>query len=149
MRRILTLSGMLLVLLATVGGVPLDGTTVQEIERARKPKLPNSWFSRQRLSGGEIPVAARARALAHKNENAEDFGAAATVGSWQQAGPANIGGRVTALAVDPNDADRIWLGTADGGVWLSDDAGTVWSPMFEDQTAQSIGSAMKASGLMC
>lgn len=54
-------------------------------------------------------------------------------------GPAGMSGRVTAIAVDPNDDDKIWVGTASGGLWLTDNGGTSWRPVFDDQPVQSIG----------
>ena len=52
--------------------------------------------------------------------------------AWTPLGPAPLmdtnghadTGRVTALAIDPTDANVIWVGTADGGVWKSTDGGT-------------------------
>jgi len=43
---------------------------------------------------------------------------------WQMTGP--FGGDVTAMAIDPRDADRIWLGTSDGQIFRSTDGGAVW-----------------------
>lgn len=45
---------------------------------------------------------------------------------WQLAGPSNIGGRVTCLACDPANPERLWAGAAGGGVWFSPDAGMTW-----------------------
>src|SRR5262245_32675770 len=60
-------------------------------------------------------------------------------GTWALAGPLNIGGRLTALAVDPNDRDHVWAGAAAGGVFESHDAGTTWAPVFDDQPVLNIG----------
>ncbi len=43
---------------------------------------------------------------------------------WQMTGP--FGGDVTALAIDPRSADRIWLGTSDGQIFRSTDGGSIW-----------------------
>jgi photosystem II stability/assembly factor-like uncharacterized protein len=43
---------------------------------------------------------------------------------WQMTGP--FGGDVTAMAIDPRSADRIWLGTSDGQFFRSTDGGTIW-----------------------
>src|SRR2546422_11709867 len=101
-------------------------------------RFPSSWFLNQRLSGdGAIPARARARAL----EQARAQGIlAAAPGSWVGAGPINIGGRVTALGVDPNDGNHLWLGSAEGGVFVSTDGGTSWTAVFDGETALSIGS---------
>ena len=54
-------------------------------------------------------------------------------------GPAGMSGRVTSIAVHPTDTDIIYIGTAAGGVWLSENAGHTWEPIFENELAASIG----------
>lgn len=53
-------------------------------------------------------------------------------------GPAVMSGRVSDLEGHPTNPRVIFAGTAGGGVWKSQDAGTTWSPMF-DKHIQSIG----------
>jgi len=55
-------------------------------------------------------------------------------------GPAVMSGRISALdAVDPDDDSlTIYVGSASGGVWKSDDGGIVYRPVFDDHT-MSIG----------
>jgi photosystem II stability/assembly factor-like uncharacterized protein len=53
-------------------------------------------------------------------------------------GPALMSGRVIDLAVHPTNPRIIYAGTAGGGVWKSNDAGTTFNPIF-DKYAQSIG----------
>ena len=100
-------------------------------------KIPNQWFMNQRLSAGPVPVAARAKALEAWFRN--DATDAAAPGVWVEQGPFNVGGRVPAMDVDPNDPDRIWLGSANGGLFLSEDAGVNWTPLFDDQSTLAIG----------
>ena len=54
-------------------------------------------------------------------------------------GPSNIGGRSTSVAVDPTDADRVWIGAAGGGVWRSTDAGRTWTPRWRAGAPLEIG----------
>lgn len=49
--------------------------------------------------------------------------------TWDWLGPGNIGGRVRAIAVHPTVPNRIFLGSASGGLWRSDDAGASWLPV--------------------
>ena len=49
--------------------------------------------------------------------------------SWQALGPSNIGGRIRTIAIDPRNASRIFIGSAGGGIWLSENAGTSWRPI--------------------
>lgn len=117
----------------------LGGCAHDPLPHAAPPeneKIPNPWFSSQRTDeNGTIPSGARARAVEWVRQTLIE----SSVGSWVPAGPVNIGGRVSALAVDPNDSDRIWLGAAEGGVFLSEDGGNLWTPAYPDQTALSIG----------
>src|SRR5215467_3208551 len=59
-------------------------------------------------------------------------------GQTQQfpANPQPMSGRATAIVVDPTNSSKVYLGTAQGGVWRSTDGGTTWTPIFD--TAQSL-----------
>ncbi len=57
---------------------------------------------------------------------------------WRFVGPQ--GNRVSAVVSDSNDPNVYYAGACAGGVWKSDDGGTNWRPIFDDQTSQSIGS---------
>ncbi len=48
-------------------------------------------------------------------------------------------GQVTAIAVNPNNPNIIYIGTAWGGVWLTRDAGNTWSPIFDRAPALGVG----------
>lgn len=53
-------------------------------------------------------------------------------------GPAVTSGRITAIDAVPRDPVTIYVGTAGGGVWKSDDGGIRFRPIFDDHP-QSIG----------
>ena len=54
-------------------------------------------------------------------------------------GPAGMSGRVTTIDAVESNPDVIYIGTASGGLWKSNDGGTDWAPIFDDQPATSIG----------
>ena len=54
-------------------------------------------------------------------------------------GPANMGGRVTELAVVESKPDTFYVATGGGGVWKTTDAGTTFAPIFDGASTQSIG----------
>jgi hypothetical protein len=65
---------------------------------------------------------------------------------WVPVGPSPIAenttsdnGMVTAIAVNPNNPNIIYIGTVAGGVWRSRDAGTTWAPLFDRQLLIGIG----------
>jgi photosystem II stability/assembly factor-like uncharacterized protein len=61
---------------------------------------------------------------------------------WRSIGPVNTGGRIDDFAVArvPGAPDAIYVGTASGGVFKSTNAGTSWTPVFDNVDAMmSIG----------
>lgn len=71
---------------------------------------------------------------------------------WQSIGPSNIPngqtygtntisviGRVSSIAVDPNNAAHLLLGAAGGGIWQSTNSGTTWSPRTDQLPSLAIG----------
>ena len=53
-------------------------------------------------------------------------------------GPAVMSGRISDMENHPTDPKVIYAGTAGGGVWKSENAGTTFRPIFDDHS-QSIG----------
>ncbi|MGY8779061.1 MAG: VPS10 domain-containing protein [Longimicrobiales bacterium] len=58
---------------------------------------------------------------------------------YREIGPALMGGRIAALAVVESKPQMFYLGTASGGLWKTEDHGTSWTPLFDDQPTSSIG----------
>lgn len=54
-------------------------------------------------------------------------------------GPAGMAGRITSIDVVNSDPTTVYVGSASGGIWKSDNGGISWNPIFEDQTTASIG----------
>lgn len=54
-------------------------------------------------------------------------------------GPAGMSGRITDVAATGPDARIVWVATATGGVWKSENGGTTFAPVFDDQPVHSIG----------
>jgi photosystem II stability/assembly factor-like uncharacterized protein len=56
-------------------------------------------------------------------------------------GSATMSGRISALAAtrEPSGKVTLFVGAASGGVWKSEDGGTRYKPVFDEQPVQSIG----------
>jgi photosystem II stability/assembly factor-like uncharacterized protein len=59
--------------------------------------------------------------------------------TWRNIGPANMGGRITALAVVESDPTTFYVATASGGLLKTTNNGTTFSFVFEKEATISIG----------
>ncbi len=62
---------------------------------------------------------------------------------WRLIGPYRSG-KVAAVTGIPGDLTTYYAGMPEGGVWKTTDAGTVWTPIFDDQHVPSIGAVAVA-----
>ena len=60
-------------------------------------------------------------------------------GSWEFAGPLNIGGRITDIEFNPLNNNIVYAGAATGGILKSTDKGVTWTSVFDDESSLSIG----------
>src|SRR5688500_1196746 len=58
---------------------------------------------------------------------------------WRSIGPANMGGRVTDIEVDPRNKKVFYVATATGGIWKTINAGTMFFPLFDQERVISLG----------
>ena len=58
---------------------------------------------------------------------------------YRNIGPANQGGRIVDIDAHDDDFTQVYAATASGGVWKSVNAGTTWTPIFDDYETASIG----------
>ena len=54
-------------------------------------------------------------------------------------GPSVAGGRISDIEVHPVRRSTWYVGVGSGGVWKTMNAGTTWTPLFDDQPSYSIG----------
>ncbi len=54
-------------------------------------------------------------------------------------GPALMSGRIADIAIHPNDPGTWYVAVGSGNLWKTTNAGTTWTPLFEDQGSYSLG----------
>ncbi|MEM9014039.1 MAG: glycosyl hydrolase [Pseudomonadota bacterium] len=54
-------------------------------------------------------------------------------------GPALMAGRIADIAIMPDDPATWYVAVGSGGVWKTTNAGTTWTPIFDDQPSYSTG----------
>jgi photosystem II stability/assembly factor-like uncharacterized protein len=104
-------------------------TRILEATRARAFSSPLLLVS--------LLVVAGAPAIAAGQTTVEDAIGALPL---REIGPAVAGGRIADIAVHPTDRSTWYVAVGSGGVWKTTNAGTTWTPVFDDQPSYSIGS---------
>jgi hypothetical protein len=149
-----------------------DGDLVEEGPEFLKLRF--DWFFQPRAFPlGFIPQGARERALQQKKQMYQREGRfnllstsgaggfvpppTGTNSAWFSIGPTATStpvfgpftsGRVTALAVNPNNKDNAYLGGADGGLWVTTDGGTTWTALAATENPPNAGLPTIAVGAL-
>ena len=135
-KRLLKIAAVVLILFSVI----LINKFFRKSDNLLPEKRPNDWFYLQRAYPyNEINYTAYRDALAQAAKMKEEYKLHDNRVSWEFAGPVNIGGRVTAVAMHPANMDMFYVGAASGGVFKTEDAGGSWTPVFDDQLSLSIG----------
>lgn len=58
---------------------------------------------------------------------------------FRSIGPALMSGRIADIAIHPENGHTWYVAVGSGGVWKTDNAGTTWKPIFDNQGSYSIG----------
>ncbi|MDJ0939993.1 MAG: hypothetical protein QNJ00_09530 [Woeseiaceae bacterium] len=78
---------------------------------------------------------------AFANDDEPGFNEATFKGlEMRSVGPAFMSGRIADIAIDPDNASRWYVAVGSGGVWKTENRGTTWTPIFDNEGSYSIGS---------
>ncbi len=58
---------------------------------------------------------------------------------FRSLGPALTSGRIGDIAVDPTNNARYFIAVCSGGLWRTENNGTTWTPVFDNEGSYSIG----------
>ncbi|MCC7431020.1 choice-of-anchor J domain-containing protein [bacterium] len=108
------------------GKTPEKGTGWKQFKRYE-------WFTEQRVfPSGFIPAGANWLALEEvkqkfNTKNSNEINAANWVSEGPQLAVSGGAGRLNCVTIDPTNANKIWVGSAGGGLWKSVDGGISWT----------------------
>ncbi len=105
------------------------------------------WFQQRIFPSDSIPSGARQKAMEHKQKMSSDtlkkesHNSPPVTGicNWVAMGPRNINGRIRSMAIHPSNGDVVFAGSAEGGVWRSEDAGQSWYPLMQYELSLAVG----------
>lgn len=147
MYRLPTVAVTFLAIVTLIVFSPQKPTEVPEIQggktRLEEKMAPADHLMLQR-SYPDLTLDVRAYEAALKQTQAGAATAktqAARIGNtpWRVEGPGNIGGRINAIAIDPNDSTTILVGCAAGGIFKTTNSGFTWDPIFDGAAYLGIG----------
>jgi Sortilin, neurotensin receptor 3, len=94
-----------------------------------------------------LPTAAAAQLQVNQVFNLQgpspSIGPISVVQSGDRPGPqlhGSVSGSVQVVVADPSDANKIYVGTPNGGVWATSDGGNTWKSLTDKQATLSISS---------
>ena len=126
--------------------------------QALSPQVDSSSHGDRQISraapGRAGSIAARQSASGKQNRPVVSPKDAVAAGTWTLIGPQPLigpaggvstgtrphSGLINAAAVDPRNADVVYLGAAGGGVWKTTDGGQPWIPLTDNQPSLEIQS---------
>ena len=129
------------IIAAIISGIMYNKDFTREInEDKKKSFIPaDDWFERQRaFPFEEIPEGEYVKSIEYTKQNIpadKNINAA-----WTLAGPINIEGRITTVAIHPTNPQIVYAGCANGGIWKSTNYCQSWTSVFDNQNTSSIGS---------
>lgn len=101
------------------------------------PWRPMAPYSREKLESAQ--ALAPAPTLSSKNWTCIGPAPLAAPGLAPGLGSGNVSGRITGIAVDPTNANSIYVTPAGGGVWKTTNGGTSWTALTDNQATLSMG----------
>jgi hypothetical protein len=118
---------------------------IPEVRENPRGRQQYQWLRLHDPATGAIPPGIRSRELAFarslpghagllKSDRASGFREI----TWARRGPANIGGRTRALAVDVGDPSVLLAGAVSGGMWKSADGGATWRQVTTPDQLHSV-----------
>ena len=63
---------------------------------------------------------------------------------WRSVGPSFLGGRIESIAVPKDSPSTFYVGVGSGNLWKTENNGTTWKPIFEEESTFTIGSVAVA-----
>jgi len=103
---------------------------------------PASTATAQAKAPAKAPATASATTQPDSASSRGIAGALSELSKPRLIGPAVTGGRISSVAVHPDNPGIMHVGVASGGLFKTDKGGATWTPIFDNQTSYSVGTVV-------
>ena len=87
-----------------------------------------------------LPIEANSQRKRNQRDNSNTEKVSLNAFKLRNVGPAFLSGRIADIAIHPDNENVWYVAVGSGGVWMTENAGTTWKPIFDNQPVYSIGS---------
>ncbi|MBW8885245.1 MAG: hypothetical protein JF612_10840, partial [Planctomycetia bacterium] len=115
-------------------------TLLNEVQLLKKPAAQAKGSAGDSSSSSGSSAASAAKTIANFELDPQWLKSL----NWRCLGPANMGGRITDIAVNPNDSSMWWIATASGGLLKTINNGVTFEHQFDHEATVSIGAVAVA-----
>lgn len=113
----------------------------------RRKAFERDAYTKAKRQFGQIQSYVKGRGLDGAGEALDATGVSGVDGTvWAPIGPSPIvqgtalaNGRVSSIAVHPNNPNVIYMGASGGGVWRTIDGGASWTPLLDQEASIGLG----------
>ena len=118
----------------------------KKLDRIERKKMRTEYFFNKLKDPvtNSIPVNVRAKEMLFKEKMNASFSQMRSdnqiTHDWAEVGPADVGGRTRAIALDARNSAIIFAGGVSGGIWKSTDGGATWAPKLSSGSYLGISS---------
>ena len=86
-----------------------------------------------------LPIDANSQRKRNQKQNINTEKVSLNAFKFRNIGPAFLSGRISDIAIHPENENTWYITAGSGGVWMTDNAGTTWNPIFDNETSYSVG----------
>jgi photosystem II stability/assembly factor-like uncharacterized protein len=106
-----------------------------EEEDAQHPGYYEQWFQEKKDANGQIPPFLRSQWAQYDAKKLDRRAGTNPIDTVIELGPNDVAGRTRALWIDPRNEKIILAGAISGGLWRSENGGTSWKPINEQEVS--------------
>lgn len=116
-----------------------DESATEKMSATEDPKSTDWIFMQRVYPAGYIDPGAYKAVKTYRHQKESALQQRNNRSLWVFGGPTNVGGRITDVEILTSNPNIYYAAAASGGIFKSENAGTSWTPIFDNELTLSIG----------